>query len=142
MKLVLHIEINETDLPESIDLKTATKDQKKVALTESFHSMYVESSLDWVNYYKIIDEKFVIEEFHVFGGWTAIEGSGEFGNILVTYDSYEEAEQSLKEMLENFIYQGLEGYSYPSENFRVRALSCNTKLRDGLKLPKLEEVLI
>jgi hypothetical protein len=74
--------------------------------------------------------KFVIIENFLFEGWVAIEGDE--NDKLVTHNSYEEAEEELKNTLRDFTESGLEGYNEDSEEFRVMKLDKNLKLRDGL----------
>ena len=60
-----------------------------------------------------MNEKFVIIEYYLFEGWLAIEGNE--NDKLITYDSFEEAEEELKNTLRESTESGLEGYDEDSE---------------------------
>jgi len=75
---------------------------------------------------------FVMEEFHLLGGWTAIEGNGD-GEILYTHDSEKDCQEAIDDMVKDWNDNGLE---YSTEEFRVMPLTPFTKLRDGLSLSK------
>ena len=75
--------------------------------------------------------KFVLIEHYLFEGWLAIEGDE--NDKLITYNSLEEAEAELKNLMIEFTESGLEGYDEDSEEFRAVKLDKKIILRDGLK---------
>lgn len=80
-------------------------------------------------------KKFVITEYTFCDGWIAIESDMD-GN-LITYDSEEECEKQITEMVngwnEKIKKEGENFALYNIEDFEAEELTEKTKLRDGIK---------